>query len=162
MDRSSAGDVKTCYGNEVFSDGPHESSLKQASTQIHPRPYANLTRISYVHNDRRAMDKQAVFVLSGMGGVGKSDMVLQFLKRYDRALRQRLWAVSWVDCGTEATARDGFKTISNRSGWPLDEGDSLYGARDQLTSCGRPALLVLDNCDDARTDYRRYVPNGSQ
>ncbi|KAK3615054.1 hypothetical protein LTR56_026692 [Elasticomyces elasticus] len=157
---------------------PHESSLKQASTQTHPRPYANLTRISYVHNDRQAIDKQAVFVLSGMAGVGKSDTVLQFLEGHDRALRQRYavckalldmvltsqqaLGVFWVDCGTEVTARDGFKTISNRSGWPLDESDSLYGARDHLTSCGRPVLLVLDNCDDARTDYRRYVPNGSQ
>ncbi|KAK6410440.1 hypothetical protein LTR81_015335 [Elasticomyces elasticus] len=49
-----------------------------------------------------------------MAGVGKSDTVLQFLERHDRALRQR------------------------------------------------PVLLVLDNCDDARTDYRRYVTNGSQ
>ncbi|KAK3617642.1 hypothetical protein LTR56_025154 [Elasticomyces elasticus] len=157
---------------------PHESSLKQASTQTHPRPYANLTRISYVNNDRQAIDKQAVFVLSGMAGVGKSDTVLQFLERHDRALSQRYavrkalldmvltsqqaLGVFWVDCGTEVTARAGFKTISNRSGWPLDEGDSLYGARDHLSSCGRPVLLVLDNCDDARTDYRRYVPNGSQ
>ncbi|KAM0706245.1 hypothetical protein Q7P35_006794 [Cladosporium inversicolor] len=38
-------------------------------------------------------DEQVVCVLSGMGGVGKSESVLQFLKRHDSALRKRFWAV---------------------------------------------------------------------
>jgi hypothetical protein len=32
---------------------------------------------------------QVVFVLSGMGGVGKSELVLQFLKTFDGKLRKR-------------------------------------------------------------------------
>jgi hypothetical protein len=32
--------------------------------------------------------EQVVFVLSGMGGVGKSESVLQFLKRYNKDLRK--------------------------------------------------------------------------
>ena len=34
-------------------------------------------------------DEQVVCVLSGMGGVGKSESVLQFLKRHNSALRKR-------------------------------------------------------------------------
>jgi MinD superfamily P-loop ATPase len=34
-------------------------------------------------------EEQIVFVLSGMGGVGKSEAVLQFLKRYNKDLRKR-------------------------------------------------------------------------
>ena len=37
--------------------------------------------------------EQVVCVLSGMGGVGKSESVLQFLKKHDNALRERyLWS----------------------------------------------------------------------
>jgi hypothetical protein len=34
-------------------------------------------------------EEQMVFVLSGMGGVGKSESVLQFLKKYNKDLRKR-------------------------------------------------------------------------
>lgn len=34
--------------------------------------------------------EDAVFVLSGMGGVGKSETVLQFVGKNEKALRQRL------------------------------------------------------------------------
>ena len=34
-------------------------------------------------------DEQVVCVLSGMGGVGKSESVLQFLKKNNNALRKR-------------------------------------------------------------------------
>ncbi|KAK6442007.1 hypothetical protein LTR95_001747, partial [Oleoguttula sp. CCFEE 5521] len=100
-----------------------------------------------------AAEKQIVFVLSGIGGVGKSETVLQFLEKHDQALRQRLWAVFWVDCGGEASIRTAFKTIGSRCGWPLDEDGKLFGARDQLVSCGRPLLLILDNCDEAKMDH---------
>lgn len=39
--------------------------------------------------DEQARKKQVVFVLSGMGGVGKSETVLQFLTEHDQILRQR-------------------------------------------------------------------------
>ncbi|KAK0822833.1 hypothetical protein LTR73_008993 [Friedmanniomyces endolithicus] len=58
--------------------------------------------------------------------------------------------------------RAGFKAISTRCSWPLDADDSLYGAKDHLVSCGRPLLLVLDNCDDAKTNCGRFLPTGRQ
>ncbi|KAK1051000.1 hypothetical protein LTR74_016904 [Friedmanniomyces endolithicus] len=115
-----------------------------------------LQRGLFSHNDGEAMDKQAVLVLSGMGGVGKSETVLHFLEMQDRALRQRLWAVFGVDCGT---ALNGFKIISNRSGWPLDEADFLYGAKGHLASCSRPLLLVqvMEILTTRLSDARRYA-----
>jgi Mrp family chromosome partitioning ATPase len=38
---------------------------------------------------QQSKDEQIVCVLSGMGGVGKSESVLQFLKKHDTALRER-------------------------------------------------------------------------
>jgi Mrp family chromosome partitioning ATPase len=34
-------------------------------------------------------EEQIIFVLSGMGGVGKSESVLQFLKKHNKDLRKR-------------------------------------------------------------------------
>lgn len=67
-----------------------------------------------------------------------------------------------MDCCSEESTRAGFKTIGTRCGWTLDHEDSLYGARDQLASCGHPLLLVLDNCDNAEVDYGRFIPSGQK
>lgn len=68
----------------------------------------------------------------------------------------------WVDCSSEENIRKGFRTISTRCRWPIDDKDDLGGARDQLAGCGRPLLLILDNCDDAGVDYSRFIPSGAQ
>lgn len=41
-------------------------------------------------------------------------------------------------------------------------GDVLSGVKDQLASSEKQVLLVLDNCDDMKIDYNRYIPHGSQ
>jgi len=61
-----------------------------------------------------------------------------------------------VDCESEASARTDFERISQKCGW------SSESAKDQLASSEWQSLLVLDNCDDVKTDYSRYIPNGSQ
>ncbi|SMR61359.1 unnamed protein product [Zymoseptoria tritici ST99CH_3D1] len=105
---------------------------------------------------------QAVFVLSGMGGVGKSETVLQFVSKNEKALRQKFWAVLWVDNSSDISTRADFKRIGNLCGWPLDDTDALYGVKDRLASLTTSTLLILDNCDDTETDYSRYIPNGTQ
>jgi hypothetical protein len=36
------------------------------------------------------------------------------------------------------------------------------GVKDQLASSKWQSLLILDNCDDVKTNYNHYIPNGSQ
>ncbi|SMR58378.1 unnamed protein product [Zymoseptoria tritici ST99CH_1E4] len=105
---------------------------------------------------------QVVFVLSGMGGVGKSETVLQFVSKNEKALRQKFWAVLWVDNSSEIATRADFKRIGTLCGWPLDDTDTLYGVKDRLASLTTSTLLILDNCDDTETDYSRCIPNGTR
>jgi tetratricopeptide (TPR) repeat protein len=44
-------------------------------------------------------------------------------------------------------------------GWSADDADVCCGARDQLASLDEITLLILDNCDDPRTNFSRYIPN---
>jgi tetratricopeptide (TPR) repeat protein len=71
-----------------------------------------------------------------------------------------LWGVFWVDCGSKESIRADFKTISTQCGWPLDNENELFGAKHRLASCGRPLLLILDNCDDAKENYNHFIPSG--
>ncbi|KAK0767944.1 hypothetical protein LTR59_018046 [Friedmanniomyces endolithicus] len=95
---------------------------------------------------------QAVLVLSGMGGVGKSDTILQFLEKNDQALRE----------SSGASARADLQRISRLCGWPLDGAEAVFGAGDHLARSTRLSLLILDNCDNVKMDYGRYITHGSQ
>jgi tetratricopeptide (TPR) repeat protein len=44
-------------------------------------------------------------------------------------------------------------------GWSVDDADICWGAKDRLASFDKNTLLILDNCDDPRTNYSRYIPN---
>ena len=68
----------------------------------------------------------------------------------------------WVDCGSEASAQSDFEKIGVQCGWSLAGAQALDGVMYQLARSTRPSLLILDNCDDVRTDYNRYIPNGSK
>jgi tetratricopeptide (TPR) repeat protein len=68
----------------------------------------------------------------------------------------RYWAILWVDCESEASARTDFERIGKKCGWSSDS------VKDQLANSESQSLLILDNCDDVKTDYNRYIPNGSQ
>lgn len=68
----------------------------------------------------------------------------------------------WVDCSSEATARADFKSIGSLCGWVPDKSDLLHGVKDQLASLDRPCLLLLDNCDDAKTNFSCYIPNSAR
>jgi tetratricopeptide (TPR) repeat protein len=38
----------------------------------------------------------------------------------------------------------------------------LHGVKDQLASLNKPCLILLDNCDDTKTNFNRYIPNSAQ
>ncbi|KAK0274720.1 hypothetical protein LTR35_011502 [Friedmanniomyces endolithicus] len=104
--------------------------------------------------------RQLTIVMSGMGGVGKSETILQFVKRNRTPLHERLYAALWVDCGSEMTVRVDFRRISRLYDWNFGDDDILDGVKDRLVSSKTPILLILDNCDDSTVDYNRYIPNG--
>ncbi|KAM6482924.1 hypothetical protein HDV62DRAFT_405678 [Trichoderma sp. SZMC 28011] len=106
-------------------------------------------------NDSKSLDK--MFVITGMGGQGKSEVCLNVAS----ILRNQFWGVFWVDVATAATAARGFAMIAHAlrtestdvddvryllSNWPADE----------------PWLLILDNADDSSINYADYIPSGER
>ena len=72
------------------------------------------------------------------------------------------WGAFWVDCSSEATTRADFKSIGNLCGWPPNDLDFFCGAKDQLASSDQHLLLILDNCDDPKTNFSHYIPSNPQ
>ncbi|KAI1089379.1 P-loop containing nucleoside triphosphate hydrolase protein [Rostrohypoxylon terebratum] len=102
-------------------------------------------------------DSQKIFVLTGMGGLGKSEVCLQVANE----LRERFWGVFWVDVSSNSTAKSGFFGIAKMIGSTetgIDETRHLLSNIDPK----HPWLLVLDNADDPQVDYRQYCPSGTR
>ncbi|KAK5991124.1 Nephrocystin-3-like protein [Cladobotryum mycophilum] len=100
---------------------------------------------------------QRRFVLTGMGGQGKSEICLNVVSQ----VRNMFWGVFWVDVGTKATATAGFLRIGRMLGSQAREIDDVLLL---LSNC-KPQnkwLLVLDNADDPDTDYQDYIPSGDR
>ena len=60
-----------------------------------------------------------------------------------------------MDCGSEDSADADYARIGKACGWSTNRTD----VKDKLAGRDKPSLLILDNCDDLRTDYRQYIPN---
>ncbi|KAI1628920.1 P-loop containing nucleoside triphosphate hydrolase protein [Exophiala viscosa] len=99
-------------------------------------------------------DKQPRIVISGMGGLGKSEICLQLAQR----LRSLFWGVFWIDVSTPSLAQNGFLGIADRlkiSATTWEDG------RRGLANVHQRWLLVLDNADDPDLDYQTYFPPSS-
>ncbi|KAI1770819.1 TPR-like protein [Hypoxylon cercidicola] len=102
-------------------------------------------------------DTQERFVVTGMGGQGKSEVCLKVANE----LREQFWGVFWVDVSSDATAKAGFSTIAKMLGSSETEID---GVRRLLSNIDPKHhwLLVLDNADNPEVDYQQYCPSGTR
>ncbi|KAI1807579.1 TPR-like protein [Daldinia bambusicola] len=102
-------------------------------------------------------DAQKRFVLTGIGGMGKSEVCL----RAAQELREEFWGVFWVDVSSSSTAQAGFSAIAKKLG---SNGTEIDDARLTLSNIDpkRPWLLILDNADDLKFDYQEYFPSGTR
>jgi hypothetical protein len=89
--------------------------------------------------------------ISGMGGVGKTQLVVEFVHRYGYFFAG---GVSWVDCSVPESVADEI-VACGLNGYPDLPAD--FGAKSQveqvrimaaLWKSPLPRLLVLDNCED--------------
>ncbi|XDG07755.1 hypothetical protein ABKA04_007370 [Annulohypoxylon sp. FPYF3050] len=103
------------------------------------------------------LDVQKRFVLTGMGGQGKSEVCLKVANE----LRDQFWGVFWVDVSSESTAKSGLSNIAKLLGSTETGND---GVRLLLSNIdpNHPWLLVLDNADDPQVDYQQYLPSGTR
>ncbi|KAM3067116.1 hypothetical protein ACMFMG_011672 [Clarireedia jacksonii] len=108
-----------------------------------------------IHSDHTSSpDKQRRFVITGLGGLGKSEICLQVASQ----MREEFWGVFWVDVGKASTAESNFIAIAKLLG---SSAESISDALQVLASTKQAWLLILDNADDPNFDYQIYFPSGT-
>ncbi|KAJ0108751.1 hypothetical protein J7T55_011242 [Diaporthe amygdali] len=101
-------------------------------------------------------DQQRRFVVTGMGGQGKSEICLHVANE----VRDRFWAIFWVDVSTQNTAENNFSEVADALGCPKSI-DEVRKALSNLPPT-KTWLLILDNADDLRRDHQIYIPSGNR
>ncbi|KAH8704216.1 hypothetical protein BGW36DRAFT_458327 [Talaromyces proteolyticus] len=104
-----------------------------------------------------------VFVLHGLGGVGKSSAALAFVSM---CMDEQLYdAIFYINAQTRADLRDSFTRISIRLellGSTAASGDdkNIFILRNWLAKTDRTWLLIYDNVDDMKTIEEFLPPFG--
>ncbi|RPB13991.1 hypothetical protein P167DRAFT_89646, partial [Morchella conica CCBAS932] len=98
-------------------------------------------------------DQRLVFVLHGMGGSGKTQISLEFIRKYG----SRFWGIFWIDASTPEMTEQSFCDIARE--FHLDECTSK-AAKLYLANCKKENqwLLVIDNADDPDIDLEGFFP----
>jgi tetratricopeptide (TPR) repeat protein len=118
--------------------------------------------------------KQKRFVITGMGGQGKSEICLKFASQarekyilimcpiwstlYILTNDNRFWGIFWVDVSQPSAAERDFITIAKELGRSVE---SVHDALQVLANTKENWLLILDNADDPGFDYQCYLPSGT-
>ncbi|KAF7368053.1 FabD/lysophospholipase-like protein [Mycena sanguinolenta] len=93
---------------------------------------------------------QKIYVLHGLGGAGKTQIALKFIKGFSSHFPD----IFFIDTSTVATIDTGLKNIAIMK----SSGDSLQEGLLWLTSQVEEWLLVFDNADDPRIDLQEFIP----
>jgi len=118
-------------------------------------------------------DKQRRFVITGLGGQGKSEICLKvanlmreksvpamgLISCVTLANTGRFWGVFWVDVSRPSTAERDFIAVAKILGRSVE---SISDAVQVLARTKQSWLLILDNADDQDFDYQVYLPSGTQ
>ncbi|KAG4440379.1 hypothetical protein IFR05_004119 [Cadophora sp. M221] len=97
---------------------------------------------------------QRRFVITGLGGQGKSEICLQVAS----LIKQKFWGIFWVDVDKPATAERDFIAVAKLLGHAIE---SVLEALQVLATTHQSWLLILDNADDPNFDYQVYFPPGN-
>lgn len=109
-------------------------------------------------------------VINGLGGNGKTELVLQYAETY----KDRYEVILWIDARTEATIRSSFWRCARDlhlmtaalspqgfAGTPLDNDPAVVSVLSWLQGRGEAHgewLVIIDNADDLGTGIRQVVP----
>ncbi|KAF2632596.1 hypothetical protein BU25DRAFT_487060 [Macroventuria anomochaeta] len=110
---------------------------------------------SALRDNNSSASKQKRVVITGIGGMGKSEMCLKVAD----LMREDFWGVFWVDVGSQSTAKNDFLAVAKALGSPAESVEEALRA---LANTKKRWLLVLDNADEVDFDYARYIPSGVQ
>ncbi|KAF8208034.1 P-loop containing nucleoside triphosphate hydrolase protein, partial [Mycena galopus ATCC 62051] len=127
--------------SEIASHCPPPSRIFQGRRKI-------LDKMHIFFTSNRG--SQNIYVLHGLGGAGKTQIALQFIKESSSCFSD----VFFIDTSTIATIETGLKNIAIAKGC----GDSLQDGLLWLTSKIEEWLLFFDNADDPNMDLNVFIP----
>ncbi|KAJ6282166.1 acyl transferase/acyl hydrolase/lysophospholipase [Bipolaris maydis] len=110
---------------------------------------------SALRNNEPGTPKEKLLVITGIGGIGKSEVCLKVAS----LVREDFWGVFWVDVGSPSTAKNSFLAIAKALGSPAE---SVKESLQALANMPNRWLLILDNADNPAFDYAAYIPSGAQ
>ncbi|EUC55259.1 kinesin light chain, partial [Rhizoctonia solani AG-3 Rhs1AP] len=95
-------------------------------------------------------DKLRVCVVYGLGGSGKTQLVLSVIERtWDN------WDhIIYLDASSTEAVEKGFEEFASAK----NVGEGHKGVIEWLESCGERWLVVFDNADTPSTNIRQYIP----
>lgn len=109
---------------------------------------------------RNAIDQQAIAALSGLGGIGKTETVIEYAYRH----RNEYQALLWTKADTREALMSGLAAIAADLNLPekeaQDQGLAVAAAKRWLEH-HTGWLLILDNADDL-TLVREFLPGPGQ
>ncbi|XWX00934.1 hypothetical protein V2A60_008957 [Cordyceps javanica] len=113
-----------------------------------------LASILNVTSSRQRQTHQKRFIITGLGGSGKT----QFCCKFAQDNRENFWGIFWIDGSSSENAQHSFAKIAKIGGREPNEN----AAKSWLSSLQHPWLLLIDNADDPEADLMRYFPSGER
>ncbi|UNI16617.1 hypothetical protein JDV02_003040 [Purpureocillium takamizusanense] len=134
--------------NEHF-DIPQNVSSYYTGRQGHLNELKSILGIEELHQHQT---HQKRFVISGLGGSGKT----QFCCKFAQDNRENFWGVFWIDGSSSENAQRCYSEIAKIGGVEPNKN----AAKNWLSGLQLPWLLLIDNADDPEIDVARYFPGG--
>lgn len=97
--------------------------------------------------------QQKRYVITGMGGIGKSEICLRLIEE----MQPDFAGIAWIDASHPETANQSFIALATKLGFAVG---SFEEAKSELANFDQKCLLILDNADDPQFDYQVYLPFG--
>ncbi|KAM3554122.1 hypothetical protein MY1884_006303 [Beauveria asiatica] len=115
---------------------------------------AELASILDVRGSRQRQKHQKRFIITGLGGSGKT----QFCCKFAQDNREHFWGIFWIDGSSSENAQHSFAEIAKIGGLEPNEN----AAKNWLSSLQHPWLLLIDNADEPEMDLMRCFPSGER
>ncbi|KAG8737465.1 hypothetical protein FRC12_017156, partial [Ceratobasidium sp. 428] len=98
--------------------------------------------------------ERRIFVLDGLGGSGKTQVALRFVKKHKHLFKH----VIYIDASSSNAIETDLKSIALRNNAGETPSDALAWMAQKLE---QPWLIIYNDADDPTSDLRRYFPNCS-
>ncbi|KFY48789.1 hypothetical protein V495_01031 [Pseudogymnoascus sp. VKM F-4514 (FW-929)] len=157
-----AQDGPRIVANKFLENGGSATILGNVHWIV-PRPVNNLFtgRTELLRRIKEALsisnmstDERKIFVITGLGGQGKSEICLKVAAM----MQEEFWGIFWVNVNTPSTATNDLVAIAKALGHSVD---NIPDALRVLANEKRNWLLILDNGDNPEFDYQVYLPSGT-